>query len=589
MIHIQDFNNEQVKRLPEHLKKYIVDQEYDRYTPVDHALWRYVMRQNYSYLKDAAYYPYIPGLKKAGLSIEKIPSLQEINDALAEIGWGAVTVDGFIPPAAFMEYQAWRVLVIAADIRTLDHIEYTPAPDIIHESAGHAPIISDVHYNTFLCHLGAVGTKAMFSRQDHELYEAIRALSILKETPHADPADVQAAEKHLEECQQNMGEPSEMALLSRLQWWTVEYGLIGSLDNPKIYGAGLLSSIGESASCMRPEVKKIPYTIDAVHYAYDITKPQPQLFVTPTFENLLDVLKTFESTMAMTTGGVNGLDKAIASQQICTIVLPNGLQVCGQVESYHPDAEYGVQWITTKGPSALCREDKALIGFGIEAFPEGCRILLGQIKNTRSPMDQLDYNTLLDLGIREHSISAFTLKNDTSVSGKIQSILYQHHKLEQIHFEYVDIVTKDGKTLYRKEMGPLKLCVASSIPSVFSGAADKMLFDDGLYLSRKKTERIHYTEQDHLYLSLFKKIRDIREARGGADDLHSIWNELHTKFPDDWLGAMELAEMTANKAEWTALYTKVRAYLEAKSRSNPKQTKLINDGLSIIDRNMIFQ
>ena len=90
----QDFNNEQVKQLPEHLRKYIVDQEYDHYTPVDHALWRYVMRQNYSYLKDAAYYPYIPGLKKAGLTIEKIPSLQEINDALAEIGWGAVTVDG---------------------------------------------------------------------------------------------------------------------------------------------------------------------------------------------------------------------------------------------------------------------------------------------------------------------------------------------------------------------------------------------------------------------------------------------------------------------------------------------------------------
>ena len=94
------------------------------------------MRQNYSYLKDIAYYPYIPGLTKAGLSIEKIPNLQEMNDALAKIGWGAVTVDGFIPPAAFMEYQAYRVLVIAADIRQLNHIEYTPAPDIIHESAG---------------------------------------------------------------------------------------------------------------------------------------------------------------------------------------------------------------------------------------------------------------------------------------------------------------------------------------------------------------------------------------------------------------------------------------------------------------------
>ena len=174
------FNNEQVANLPPHLAKYIVDQHYEKYTPLDHAVWRYVMRQNYSYLKDAAYYPYIPGLKMAGLTIEKIPSLQEINDALANIGWGAVTVDGFIPPAAFMEFQAYRVLVIAADIRQIEHIEYTSAPDIIHESAGHAPIISDTDYNQYLSYLGFIGTKAIFSSKDFELYETIRQLSILK-------------------------------------------------------------------------------------------------------------------------------------------------------------------------------------------------------------------------------------------------------------------------------------------------------------------------------------------------------------------------------------------------------------------------
>ncbi|MFN4975530.1 MAG: aromatic amino acid hydroxylase, partial [Bacteroidota bacterium] len=230
MADFYDFNNPQVAQLPLHLRKYIVDQGYERYTPVNHAVWRYVMRQNYSYLKDVAYYPYIPGLKKAGLTIEKIPSLQEINDALAEIGWGAVTVDGFIPPAAFMEYQACRVLVIAADIRQLEHIEYTSAPDIIHESAGHAPIISEVKYNQYLSYLGSIGTKALFSSKDYALYESIRELSILKEAPNVDPAKIAAAEELVLFNQQNLGEPSEMALLSRLQWWTVEYGLIGDLD-----------------------------------------------------------------------------------------------------------------------------------------------------------------------------------------------------------------------------------------------------------------------------------------------------------------------------------------------------------------------
>ncbi len=131
MSDFNDFNNQQVAKLPKHLRQFIVEQNYEKYTPIDQAVWRYVMRQNYSYLKHVAYYPYIKGLNRAGLSIEYIPDLQNMNDNLGKIGWGAVTVDGFIPPAAFMEYQAYRVLVIAADIRQINHIEYTPSPDII--------------------------------------------------------------------------------------------------------------------------------------------------------------------------------------------------------------------------------------------------------------------------------------------------------------------------------------------------------------------------------------------------------------------------------------------------------------------------
>jgi len=585
---IQDFNNAQVKQLPEHLKKYIVDQEYDRYTSVDHALWRYVMRQNYSYLKDAAYYPYIPGLKKAGLTIEKIPSLQEINDALADIQWGAVTVDGFIPPAAFMEYQAWRVLVIAADIRTLDHIEYTPAPDIIHESAGHAPIISDMHYNRFLSHLGAVGTKAMFSRQDHELYEAIRALSILKETPGADPARVHAAEELLYEKQSNMGEPSEMALLSRLQWWTVEYGLIGTLDQPKIYGAGLLSSIGESVSCMRPEVKKIPYTIDAIHYPYDITKPQPQLFVTPTFENLLHVLQEFQSGMAMTTGGAYGVQKAIDSEQICTIVLNNGAQVSSKVSSFIPDAEFGATWIAFVGPAALCREDKVVVGYTPDLLSSGCGILIGKINHTRVSLDQLDAFALSELGIESNRPCQFNLTNGIALHGNITSLRFHKDTLELIHFQHVCISTADGRVLHTEQEGPLTLMVGGGIPSVFSGSADKLLFDDGLHLSGKKTEKVSYSEVDLRYNALFKAIRDIRDGQREQENLYRIWDELSDKYPDDWLGAMEIAECCAVHPALHTLYLQVRAHLESKRELRGEYKKLIDDGLSIIDRKLTF-
>ena len=209
-----------------------------------------------------------------------------MNRMLKDIGWAAVAVDGFIPPNAFMEFQAYNILVIASDIRQLEHIEYTPAPDIIHEGAGHAPIIANPEYAEYLRRFGEIGCKAISSAKDYELYEAVRHLSIIKEAANSNDDAIAFAEKKVEELQENMGEPSEMALIRNLHWWTVEYGLIGTIDTPKIYGAGLLSSIGESAWCMTDEVEKLPYTIEATYKDFDITKPQPQLFVTPDFAHL---------------------------------------------------------------------------------------------------------------------------------------------------------------------------------------------------------------------------------------------------------------------------------------------------------------
>jgi len=133
--------NTVTKRLPKHLHEFIVKQPYEQYTAQNQAVWRYVMRLNTSFLPKVAHSYYLEGIAKTGISIEKIPEMEGMNSILKDIGWAAVSVDGFIPPNAFMEFQAYNVLVIASDIRTIDHIAYTPAPDIIHEAAGHAPII----------------------------------------------------------------------------------------------------------------------------------------------------------------------------------------------------------------------------------------------------------------------------------------------------------------------------------------------------------------------------------------------------------------------------------------------------------------
>src|SRR4051812_8437886 len=303
--------NPAVKSLPKHLLQFAVDQRYDEYTPVDHAVWRFIMRQNIFFLREYAHKVYFQGLLDTGISFERIPRIEEMNDILGKIGWGGVAVDGFIPPAAFMEFQAYRVLVIACDMRQIHHIEYTPAPDIVHEAAGHAPIIVDREYSDYLQRFGEIGAKAMQTRKDFELYEAIRHLSILKELPNSDPEAVAKATKEVEYRFANLGEPSEMALLSRLHWWTVEYGLIGTLEGPKIYGAGLLSSIGESVSCLESNVKKIPYSIDAAQQPFDITTKQPQLFVSAGFRHLGEVLEGFAGEWGTRAGGLEGLTKGV--------------------------------------------------------------------------------------------------------------------------------------------------------------------------------------------------------------------------------------------------------------------------------------
>ena len=137
------YSNAAVAACPKHLLQFAVDQRYDDYTPVDHAVWRFIMRQNIFFLREYAHKVYFQGLLNTGISFDRIPRIQEMNDILSKIEWGAVAVDGFIPPAAFMEFQAYKVLVIACDMRQIHHIEYTPAPDIVHEAAGHAPIIVD--------------------------------------------------------------------------------------------------------------------------------------------------------------------------------------------------------------------------------------------------------------------------------------------------------------------------------------------------------------------------------------------------------------------------------------------------------------
>ncbi|WP_313183458.1 aromatic amino acid hydroxylase [Sphingobacterium siyangense] len=576
---METYNNIVLERLPKHLKRYVVAQRYERYTALDQALWRYVMRQNYSFLKDVAYYPYIPGLKKAGLSIATIPNLQDMNDSLKLIGWGAVTVDGFIPPAAFMEFQAHRVLVIAADIRQLEHIEYTPAPDIIHESSGHAPIIGEPDYATYLQYFGEVGTKALSSGKDFELYEAIRHLSILKEHATTTAVELAEAEKNLQIIQDNMGEPSEMALLSRLHWWTVEYGLIGDLHNPKIYGAGLLSSIGESASCMQEDVPKLAYGLNAIEYPYDITKPQPQLFVTPDFEHLKLVLDKFADTMAFRIGGKQSLDKAIDCKAVCTVEYSSGLQVSGVFKL--ANADKNLSYIQTQGPTALAVAGKQLEGHGIIYHSEGFGSPVGHLRGADCDLADFDEATLIQYGIVEGQQCSLNFASGIIVSGIVQKIVRQFGKIVLISFIGCEVYRSDREEVYFKpEWGTYDMAVGAEIVSVFAGAADKDAYDALEEHLDQDLSSIPAETEDVKLVNCHAAIRNLRDNGFDQKVWLEIFSQLGPENADHWLGLVELFEI-ARANDGGELTTQAEQRLLEFIILYPNLKKLIDDGLRV--------
>lgn len=320
-----------IARLPPHLRRFVVTQDYQAYTPRDHAVWRHILRRLAGTLADKAHPVYLEGLRATGIESERIPSLDEMNERLARLGWSAVAVRGFIPPAVFTELQSLGVLAIAADIRTHEHIEYTPAPDIVHESAGHAPIIASPRYAEYLRRAGLVGFQAIASSEDEAVFHAVRHLSVVKEDPSATAAQVRLAEARLHAAAASRRFVSESIRASRLYWWTAEYGLVGSLDDPRLFGAGLLSSTGEAEQCLGPGVARVPLGLLATETDYDITRMQPQLFVARDFDHLFEVLAEFEATLAWKRGGDYGLEQALRARTVNHLVLSDGLELTGQV------------------------------------------------------------------------------------------------------------------------------------------------------------------------------------------------------------------------------------------------------------------
>jgi phenylalanine-4-hydroxylase len=389
----------------------------------------------------------------------------------------------------------------------------------------------------------------------------------LKEQPNSDPKEVEEATKLVEHRQKALGEPSEMALLSRLHWWTVEYGLIGTLENPKIYGAGLLSSIGESVSCLEPQVKKIPYSIEAVETPFDITTKQPQLFVCRDFKHLRDVLEKFASKMAYSIGGLEGINKAIECNNVATCEYSSGLQVSGVFTEVIVDPNNNPIYLRTTGKTALAFANKELSGHGTDYHREGFGSPIGKWKQTE---------------IVEGKKTKLKFENGITVEGKIDKMLRREGKVLLISLSNCT-AKYGGRILFDPDWGTYDMAVGERIRSVFNGAADNDAYNQVALVPKERTIKVPSDAKRKKLENLYAQVRKIRESKTGYERLGEIWETQQAEHPEDWLLSMEIFEILDTIEQQPELRARIEKFLNAKKAATKDLSTLIGWGFRLVE------
>ena len=526
------------------------------------------------FFKVHAHEKYLDGLRETGISVDRIPKVSEMDEKLQQFGWRAVGVSGFIPPAAFLEFQSRSILPIACEIRKVENIAYTPVPDIVHEAAGHAPIIADPDYSDYLNSYGQIAEKAIVSKKDIDLYNAIRHLSDIKEKPTSTDEEIDSAQKAFEKAYADLDYVSEATDLARMSWWTIEYGLVGDLNDFKIYGAGLLSSLGESFDCLKDHVNKVPFTVDCVKQAYDITRPQPQLFVGRDFPSMKRVLQEYSEQMAFKQGGITGLAKAKLASTMTTTVFENGLQISGQVKNFSYDEFGKITFIQFTGPMQFSNNDQELVDWTSKNLPKEFITPLGPWKSFQNESELTDK---VDQEI------TFEYSSGLKAKGKLKS--YQAIEGRVLFVELINCqfslpgqehVTQDTSYIVN----------ASQVTSVYGGAADRVAFQkftgESDYVSNPHIGNL--AEEQKESNALYQKLRDLR------DDDHTdreIWLQFFNESQVEtshWLLKWELLEALQQLPDTDKEQNLLKAQIKEIQEKNPDKSRLIQRGLDYLDK-----
>jgi phenylalanine-4-hydroxylase len=239
-------------RPPEAAADWTIPQAWERYSAAEHAVWDELFARQSALLSGRAAPEFLAGLDILHLSRPGIPNFEELNEKLGRTtGWSVVAVPGLVPDDVFFEHLANRRFVAGRFIRRADQLDYLQEPDIFHDVFGHVPMLAHPVFADYMQAYGEGGLRA----------KAFGAID----------------------------------KLARLYWYTVEFGLIRNGDALNIYGAGIVSSRGESMFALDdPSPNRIGFDMERVmRTRYRIDDYQQAYFVIDSFDQLLrDTLET---------------------------------------------------------------------------------------------------------------------------------------------------------------------------------------------------------------------------------------------------------------------------------------------------------
>ena len=227
----------------------IVDQPWSSYSAEDHATWAALFRRQREILVGRACHEFLDNQERFGMTPDAIPKFDELNRVLGRAtGWTLIGVEGLLPELTFFDHLANRRFPVTWWIRRPEQIDYIAEPDLFHDLFGHVPLLLNPMFADYMQAYGAGGVKA-----------------------------------------HGLG-PDALVHLTRLYWYTVEFGLIRQDGGLRIYGSGIVSSKGESIHCLESSApNRIGFDMRRImRTRYRIDTFQKTYFVIDSFQQLMD-------------------------------------------------------------------------------------------------------------------------------------------------------------------------------------------------------------------------------------------------------------------------------------------------------------